>query len=709
MSPSKKKAAKQPESRIPDSQKEKLFELEAPFKPSGDQPQAIKGLVEAVERGEQHSQLLGVTGSGKTFSMANVINELQRPTLVISHNKTLAAQLAGEFREFFPKAAVHYFVSYYDYYQPEAYIARTDTYIEKETEINEEIDRLRHASTQAVLSRRDTIIVASVSCIYSLGKPEDYLRGSVRVKLPGITGEGEVLNRQQLIIKLVEMNFDRNDIDFHRGTFRVRGDIVEVYPTSNEHTAYRFDFWGDEIERIQEVDVLTGEVINAFDEVIIYPATLYSSQTDHFESALMQIRKDMEKEVKAFNDAGKILEAHRLEKRTKFDIEMIENIGYVNGIENYSRYFDGRKIGEAPYTLIDYFPDDALIIIDESHQTIPQIGAMYAGDRSRKTQLVEHGFRVSGAFDNRPLKFEEFETRGKQRIYVSATPGKYEKEFATTTVEQLIRPTGITEPQIDIRPTKGQIPNLMKEVERRIEKGERALVTTLTKRMAEELADYLNENGIAVQYIHSDVDTMERLEILRDLRLGKYDVLVGINLLREGLDLPEVSLVAILDADKEGFLRSETSLVQTMGRAARHIDGQVILYADRITGSMERAIREVERRREKQEAYNKKHGINPKQIVKKIRDDRLAGKKEEEVVDIPTAAELAARMSKDELAHLAKELRGQMQMAAENLDFEKAAALRDQVNDIEEQLGVKAAQKKFGTSKRSTARKKIKK
>lgn len=680
-----------------------LFELDAPFKPSGDQPTAIAGMVDAMKRGEEHVQLLGVTGSGKTFSMANVIHELQRPTLVISHNKTLAAQLAGEFREFFPHNAVHYFVSYYDYYQPEAYIARTDTYIEKETQINEEIDRLRHASTQAILSRRDTIIVASVSCIYSLGKPEDYLRGSIRVQIGGD------VNRQKLIIKLVEMNFDRNDMDFHRGTFRVRGDVVEVYPTSSEYTAYRFDFWGDEIDRIQEVDVLTGEIINVFEEVTLYPATLYTSQTDHFETALQQIRADMEADVKKMRAAGKEFEAHRLEKRTKFDIEMIENIGYVNGIENYSRYFDGRQPGDAPYTLIDYFPDDALIIIDESHQTIPQVGAMYAGDRSRKTQLIEHGFRLESAFDNRPLKFEEFEQKGRQRLYVSATPGPYEKQHVTTTVEQLIRPTGITEPHIDIRPTKGQIPNLMKEVEARVEKGQRVLVTTLTKRMAEELADYLNENGIAVQYIHSDVDTMERLEILRDLRLGKYDVLVGINLLREGLDLPEVSLVAILDADKEGFLRSETSLVQTMGRAARHVEGQVILYADTITGSMQRAMNEVNRRREKQEAYNKAHGINPQQIVKKIRDDRLAGKKEEEIVELPSAAELASRMTADEVQHLLKELRAQMQMAAENLEFEKAASLRDQLEELENEVGVESTKKKFGTKNPATRRKRIKK
>lgn len=688
---------------IRDTKKGQLFELDAPFKPSGDQPTAIAGLVDALGKGEQHSTLLGVTGSGKTFSMANIIAETQKPTLVISHNKTLAAQLAGEFREFFPKNAVHYFVSYYDYYQPEAYIARTDTYIEKETQINEEIDRLRHASTQSLLTRRDSIIVASVSCIYGLGRPEDYMRGSVSVQVNGD------INRTQLIIKLVEMNFDRNDIDFHRGTFRVRGDVIEVYPTSNEHTAYRFDFWGEDIERIQEVDVLTGEVINDFKEITIFPATLYTSQTDHFETALQQIRTDLEEELKIMRAAGKEFEAHRLEKRTKFDLEMIENVGYVSGIENYSRYFDGRKPGETPYTLMDYFPDDYLLIIDESHQTIPQIRAMYSGDRARKENLIQHGFRLQAAFDNRPLKFEEFEGKTNQLVYVSATPGPYEKEQSTTVVEQLIRPTGITEPDIEIKPTKGQIPHLLGEIRKRTEKGQRVLVTTLTKRMSEELADYLNENGVAVQYIHSDVDTMERLEILRDLRLGKYDVLVGINLLREGLDLPEVSLVAILDADKEGFLRSETALVQTMGRAARHIEGHVILYADTITGSMQRSMDEINRRREIQEQYNKDNNINPQQIIRKIRDDRLGGKKEEVVADMPSAAELAAAMGKEELQHVMEDLRSQMQMASENLEFEKAAKLRDQLHDLEEEIGVKGAKKKFKTNKKSKGRKRIKK
>lgn len=656
------------------------FALESPFQPSGDQPQAIDGLVSTIRNGKQPATLLGVTGSGKTFTMANVIHELQRPTLIISHNKTLAAQLASEFREFFPKNAVQYFVSYYDYYQPEAYIARTDTYIEKETDINEEIDRLRHAATQSLLSRRDVIIVASVSCIYSLGSPEEYKEGSLHVSL----SEAEGITREQLLIRLVEMQFDRNDIDFFRGTFRVRGDVVEVFPTSSEHTAIRFDFFGNDLDGIQEVDVLTGEVIAMFQEVDIYPATLYQAQTDHFETALSQMRSDMKREVAAFKKAGKLVEAQRLEQRVKYDLEMIENVGYTTGIENYSRYFDGRKEGEAPYTLVDYFPDDYLLIIDESHQTIPQIGAMYGGDRSRKTSLVENGFRLESAIDNRPLKFEEFEKRMGQTIFVSATPGPYEKEHAQFVAEQLIRPTGIVEPKIDIRPIKNQIPNLLSEIEARIEEGQRALVTTLTKRMAEDLADFLNEKGIAVQYIHSDVDTMERLEILRDLRTGKYDVLVGINLLREGLDLPEVSLVAILDADKEGFLRSETSLVQTMGRAARHIEGQVIMYADTITGSMQRAMNEVERRRIAQEAYNTQHGRTPQAIKKAIRDSRLSGKKEEEIlVDMP-AVDVVADLPKKEIDHIVDDLTSRMNVAAQNLEFEKAAQLRDQIEKIEQ-------------------------
>lgn len=658
-----------------------LFDLHAPFTPSGDQPAAIAVLVDALRCETKASTLLGVTGSGKTFTISNVIAEVQRPTLVISHNKTLAAQLASEFREFFPNNAVHYFVSYYDYYQPEAYIPRTDTYIEKETQINEEIDRLRHASTQALLTRRDVIIVASVSCIYGLGSPQEYLRGSLRVEKHGNC------SRRELLIKLVSMNFQRNDIDFFRGTFRVRGDVVEVFPTANDVTALRFDFFGDDLENITEVDVLTGETRQQHDAVTIFPATLYQSQTEHFENALVSMRKDLEQEVRALQAHGKEFEAHRLEQRVKFDLEMIKNTGYTNGIENYSRYFDGRAPGTPPYTLLDYFPKDFLTVIDESHQTIPQIGGMYAGDRSRKELLVSYGFRMNAAFDNRPLRFEEFEQRIKQSIFVSATPGPYEKQHTLIVAEQLIRPTGICEPTIDIHPINGQIPHLLSEIQKRIDNGQRVLVTTLTKRMAEKLAEYINENGIRVQYLHSGVDTMERLEILRDLRTGKYDVLVGINLLREGLDLPEVSLVTILDADKEGFLRSETALIQTMGRAARHIDGHVILYADRVTGSMQRAIAEVDRRRVIQHAYNRAHNITPKQIVRALRDDRLSGAKvaEESAMDVQR---LASTLHPEELAHLLHSLQQQMQLAAQNLEFEKAAALRDQITMIEETMDV---------------------
>ncbi len=652
------------------------FELLAPFTPSGDQSEAINGLIKALQKGEKHTTLLGVTGSGKTFSMANVIQQTQRPTLIISHNKTLAAQLASEFREFFPKNAVQYFVSYYDYYQPEAYMARSDTYIEKEADINEEIERLRHAATQSLLSRRDVIIVASVSCIYGLGSPKEYKANSLVVRVGG------EMTRRQLIMKLVEMNFDRNDVDFFRGTFRVRGDIVEVFPTASEHNAYRFDFFGEDLERIEEVDVLTGEVIRVPELVDIYPATLYLSQTEHYEKALHDIRRDMKKEISAMRKSGREVEAQRLEQRTNYDIEMIENAGYVNGIENYSLYFDGRSVGEPPFTLMDYFPDDYLLIIDESHQTIPQIGAMYNGDQARKQSLVDYGFRLASAKDNRPLTFDEFEKKYRQAIYVSATPGPYEKEHSTTIVEQVIRPTGITEPEIDIRSTKTQIPDLLQEIQKRVNKRERVLVTTLTKRMSEELADFLNENGVKVQYIHSDVTTLERLEILRDLRLGQYDVLVGINLLREGLDLPEVSLVAILDADKEGFLRSETALVQTMGRAARHVEGRIILYADTITGSMQRAIDEIDRRRVIQKDYNKKHGLTAQAIKKKIRDDRLSGQKEE-VVPVVVSDEIIMEMRDEEYEHVLQGVYDQMKIASENLEYEKAAQLRDQIEDME--------------------------
>ncbi len=647
------------------------FDLQSPFQPSGDQPEAIAGLVNALQKGEKDMTLLGVTGSGKTFTMANVIQQMQRPTLVLSHNKTLAAQLASEFREFFPENAVHYFVSYYDYYQPEAYIPRTDTYIEKETDVNEEIERLRHASTQALIARKDVIIIASVSCIYGIGSPEYYAQGSIRVS------KKEPVPRQELLRRLIEINFARNDDNFYRGIVRVRGDVVEVFPTSSEHSALRFDYFGDEIDRIQEVDALTGEVLHDLEEVTVFPATLYLSQTDFYTPALQQIREDLRKELQALKKADKEFEAKRLEQRVQYDLEMIETVGYCNGIENYSRYFDGRKAGTPPFTLLDYFPDDFLLFVDESHQTLPQVRGMHNGDRARKEVLVEHGFRLNAAFDNRPLTFDEFTERRGQAIYVSATPGPYELEHSKVVVEQLVRPTGITEPSIDIRPTKDQIKNLLSEVQRRVKKKQRVLITTLTKRMAEELADFINEKGIAVQYIHSEVDTLERLEILRDLRLGKYDVLVGINLLREGLDLPEVSLVAILDADKEGFLRSEQSLIQVMGRAARHLQGSVIMYADRVTGSMQRAIDEIDRRRDVQLRFNTEHGITPKQIERKVRDERLAGKKEKELVAPIT--DVAKRLSKEERKHVVQDLQNQMKIAADNLEFEKAAQLRDQI------------------------------
>ena len=654
------------------------FKLKSKFKPSGDQPQAIEKLVRELKKGAKTQTLLGVTGSGKTFSIANVIEKTQKPTLVISHNKTLAAQLASEFREFFPKNAVQYFVSYYDYYQPEAYIARTDTYIEKETQINEEIDRLRYAAVQSLLSRRDVIIVASVSCIYNIGAPAAFKKNHLHLTLKtGIT-------REKLLIRLVEMRYERNEIDFFRGRFRARGEVVEVFPAASEHTAIRFNFLGNDLEEISEIDVLTGEIINHFKEIDIYPASLYQADKDFFEKGLQQIKQDLPKEVMAMKKINKELEAQRLEQRTNYDLEMMENVGYCNGIENYSRYFDGRAVGQAPYSLMEYFPKDYLLVIDESHQTIPQIGGMYNGDRARKQELVKHGFRLSAALDNRPLKFEEFEARMGQTIFVSATPGKYEKASTNIVAEQLIRPTGIVEPQIFVRPTKNQIEDLLTEIKICIKNKQRVLVTTLTKRMAEKLAEYINEQGVKVQYLHSDIDTLERLEILRDMRLGKYDVLVGINLLREGLDLPEVALVAILDADKEGFLRSETSLVQVIGRAARNIDAKAIMYAEVVTGSMQNAMKEINRRRKTQEAYNKKHHLTPQTIIKKIREDRLGGKKTEEQQPVIFLEEIK-KLDKKEKQHLLHDLQNQMKLSAENLEFEHAASLRDQINLLKKQ------------------------
>jgi excinuclease ABC subunit B len=649
------------------------FVLNSKFQPTGDQSKAIQALVESLKAGNRAQTLLGVTGSGKTFTMANIIAELNRPTLVMSHNKTLAAQLASEFREFFPNHAVHYFVSFYDYYQPESYIPRTDTYIEKTTELNAEISRLRHAATQALLSRRDVIIVASVSCIYGLGSPVVYKSFSTTVR------QGQEYNRRDLLIKLVDMQYHRNDVAFTRGTFQVKGEVVEVFPAMSDKVGVRFRYFGDEIERIEEFDVLDNHVLGTLTSVDIYPATHYVAPEENRHEILAQIERDMETEVSALKKHGKPLEAYRLEQRTRHDLEMLSQTGYVNGIENYSRYFDRRKIDEPPYTLLDYFPEDALTFIDESHITIPQIGGMYKGDRARKETLVNYGFRLKAALDNRPLKFPEFDQHIKQVVYVSATPKSYELEQSAVIAEQLIRPTGLLDPEIELHSTTDQITHLMSNIEERVKNGQRVLVTTLTKRMAEELTDFLREKSIAVQYLHADVDTLDRLEILRDLRLGVYDVLVGINLLREGLDLPEVSLVAILDADKEGFLRSTTSLIQTIGRAARHEQGKVLMYADRITDSMQQAIDETKRRRIKQQAYNTEHGITPHSVQKEIRDDRLAGAK-----DQLSEAAKPEQLSKEELVWYLDSLEQQMQLAAQTMQFEEAARLRDEIKRLKQ-------------------------
>ena len=580
-----------------------MFHLKSSYQPRGDQPQAIEKLVEGVQKGERNQVLLGVTGSGKTFTMANIIERLQRPTLVIAHNKTLAAQLAGEFREFFPDSAVGYFVSYYDYYQPEAYIPSTDTFIEKDASINQEIDRMRHSATSWLSERRDVIIVASVSCIYGMGDPEEYRGLSVSLR------EGQIIDRDELLRRLIDIQFTRNDFDFERGTFRVRGEIVEIIPAAEFEKALRVEFFGDEIERISEVDTTTGAALRHLSHVILYPASHYVTSREKMDACLENIERDLNEQVEALRAGDRLVEAQRLEQRTRYDIEMMREIGYCSGIENYSRYFDGRKPGDAPFTLLDYFPKDFLVFIDESHVTVPQIRAMYNGDYARKSALVDYGFRLTSAFDNRPLKFFEFEERVGQTIYVSATPGPYELSRAENVVEQIIRPTGLLDPEVIVRPAEGQVDDLLGEVRRVAESGGRALVTTLTKRMAESLTNYLREMNVRVEYLHSDVETLERIRLLRSLRLGEYDVLVGINLLREGLDLPEVKLVAILDADKEGFLRSETSLVQTIGRAARNVDGRVIMYADTITDSMFRAISETNRRRALQQAFNEAHGL----------------------------------------------------------------------------------------------------
>lgn len=665
-----------------------MFKLHSEFKPSGDQPQAIEKLVKGLEKKYRYQTLLGVTGSGKTFTMANVIAQIQKPTLVISHNKTLAAQLASEFQDFFPDNAVHYFVSYYDYYQPEAYIPRSDTYIEKETEINEEIDKLRNAATQNLLSRKDVLIVASVSCIYGLGNPGDYLELSIPIKVGGS------IKRDKFLRRLTDLQFVRNDIHLSRGTFRVRGDVVEFIPASADKVT-RINFFGDEVEKISGHDLLTGEDFGSRSELTIFPAKHFVTPREKLIAAVENIRSELADQIKFFKNLGKEIEAQRIEQRTNFDIEMMMETGFVNGIENYSRHLDFRKPGEPPSTLLDYFPDDFLLFIDESHITLPQIGGMYLGDQSRKKTLVDYGFRLPSAMDNRPLRFEEFEKRIDQTIFVSATPVKErEIKISKQVAEQLIRPTGLLDPEIEIRPTKNQIDDLTEEIQKRVKKKQRVLVTTLTKNMAEELSNYLTEYGIRGHYLHADIETLQRLEILRDLRLGVYDVVVGINLLREGLDLPEVSLVAILDADKEGFLRSETSLIQTMGRAARHIDGHVIMYADKITGSMQRAADEVTRRRKIQENYNKKHGITPEGIIKAIKETRLAGMKQETVSSKQLTELDLTKMTKQGIAYLVEELRDQMDLAARNLDFEKAASLRDQIQAIRQKQRMK--KHKFG-------------
>lgn len=650
------------------------FQLVTSYEPSGDQPKAIESLVSGLNMGEKHQVLLGATGTGKTFTMANVISRVQKPTLVLAHNKTLAAQLFNEFKEFFPQNAVHYFVSYFDYYQPEAYIARSDTYIEKDSQINEEIDRLRHAATSALLSRKDVIIVASVSCIYGIGSVEDYSDLSIDVSV----GERKV--RDKFIRQLTDIQYQRNDIDFHRSTFRVRGEIVDVFPAS-EQNAYRFEFFGDEIERITRINPLTGEIEESLSSYRIFPGSHYVTPQDKLKHALVKIEQELELRTHEFEKQNKLLEAQRIKQRTRYDLEMLEQTGFVKGIENYSRYLTNREPGEQPATLLDYFPDDFLLMIDESHMTIPQVRGMYNGDRARKEVLVEHGFRLPSALDNRPLTFLEFEKHVHHVVYVSATPAQYELGLSPLPVQQVIRPTGLLDPPIEVRPIEGQVDDLIAEIRETIAKQQRILVTTLTKRMAEDLTEYLADLNIKVQYLHSEVDTLERSDILRDLRLGVYDVLIGINLLREGLDLPEVSLVAILDADKEGFLRSEQALIQTVGRAARHSEGRVIMYADVRTGSMQRCIDETNRRREIQHAYNVKHGITPQGIMKSIGDSlpRSEPKKEKPLLDI-------SKIPKDEYKHVVRELKIQMDFAAANLEFEKAAELRDVIGELTKKL-----------------------
>lgn len=646
------------------------FKIESNYKPTGDQPQAISKLVEGIKSNLKHQTLVGVTGSGKTFTMANIIEQVQKPTLVIAHNKTLAYQLASEFKEYFPNNSVEYFVSYYDYYQPEAYVAQTDTFIEKDSSINDEIDKLRHSATAALFERRDVIIVASVSCIYGLGDPIDYENLTLSLR-PGM-----IKDRDDVMRKLIDIQYERNDINFVRGTFRVRGDILEIFPAASSENTIRVEFFGDEIERLAEVNHLTGEIIGYRNHAWIFPASHYATSKDKIKKAIDSIEIELKDRINEFKDKDKLLEAQRIEQRTRYDIEMLDEMGFCSGIENYSRHLSQREPGSRPYTLIDYFPEDYLIFVDESHATIPQIGAMYEGDKSRKSNLVEYGFRLPSALDNRPLKFKEFESMVNQIVYVSATPRSYELELTQNTVEQIIRPTGLLDPIIEVRPTKHQIDDLVTEINKVTERGERVLVTTLTKKMAEDLTSYFKDMGINVTYLHSDVDTIERMEIIRDLRLGKYDVLVGINLLREGLDLPEVSLVAILDADKEGFLRSETSLIQTVGRAARNVNGKVIMYGDNITKSMNKAISETNRRREIQDKYNKEHNITPRSIVKGVRDIIEATIVADEDVKYDSS------FSQEEIEAVILSIEAAMLKAAEELNFEKAAELRDKMIEL---------------------------
>ncbi|WP_283586567.1 excinuclease ABC subunit UvrB [Limosilactobacillus vaginalis] len=665
-------------------QPHKNFELVSDYKPTGDQPEAIKKLTTGIEKGEKAQILLGATGTGKTFTISNVIAKVNKPTLILSHNKTLAGQLYSEMKKFFPHNAVEYFVSYYDYYQPEAYVPSSDTYIEKDASINDEIDELRHSATSSLMERDDVIVVASVSSIFGLGDPSEYHNHVVSLRV------GQEIERDRLLRELVNIQFERNDIDFQRGRFRVHGDVVEVFPASREDKALRIEFFGDEIDRIREVDALTGEVIGDREHISIFPATHFLTSEEIMDRALPQIENDMKKQVKKFTDEGKLLEAERIQQRTTYDIEMLREMGYCNGIENYSRYMDGRKPGEPPYTLLDFFPKDFLLVVDESHQTMPQVRGMYNGDRARKQMLIDYGFRLPSALDNRPLKLAEFEKHVNQVVYMSATPGPYEMAQTDHVVQQIIRPTGLLDPTIEVRPVMGQIDDLVGEINKRIEKHERVFVTTLTKKMSEDLTDYLKDLGLKVKYLHSDIKTLERTQIIRDLRLGKFDVLVGINLLREGLDVPEVSLVAILDADKEGFLRNERSLIQTIGRAARNANGSVIMYADTVTDSMQKAIDETKRRREIQIAYNRKHGITPKTIIKPIQEAISSTTKTEDSGKEADSTEFTtkdfAKLNRDDQTKMVEELTEQMRTAAKRLDFEQAATLRDTIMELKAQM-----------------------